>query len=220
MADKIRLLVADDHGVLRAGLRSLLNAEPDMEVVGEAADGAEAVRRVQESRPDVVLMDIGMPGTSGLEATRQIRELNLPCKVLILTVHPEEEYLVRVLRAGALGYVRKESADTDLLEAIRTVHKGGAFLYPHAMRTLLTEFVHRAGPDELQTYELLSERERQVLLMTAEGLTNQEIGKRLSISSKTVDTYRSRIMDKLNLRRRSELVNLALRLRLLPEEGK
>jgi two-component system response regulator NreC len=217
MVDKIRLLVADDHGVLRAGLRSLVNAEPDMAVVGEAVDGEEAVRRAQELRPDVILMDIGMPGANGLEATRRIQQLGLPSRVLILTVHPEEEYLVRVLRAGAYGYVKKESADTDLLEAIRTVSRGGAFLYPHAMRTLLTEFVHRASPEERQAYQRLSERERQVLLMTAEGLTNQEIGERLSISPKTVDTYRSRLMNKLGLWRRSELVDLVLRLGLLPE---
>jgi len=208
---KIRILLADDHAVLRAGLRALINAEPDMEVVGEAADGEEAVARAQELLPDVIVMDIAMPRLNGLEATRRIVQMGLPCRILVLTIHHEQEYLLQVLEAGGLGYVTKASADQELMEAIRTVHRGNVFLYPSATRLLLEHYLQTGRGAEDEAYSRLSEREKEVLKLTAEGYSNQEIGDRLFISPKTVDTYRSRIMEKLNLQHRADLVKYALR---------
>lgn len=216
---KIRILVADDHAIYRRGLQALLEAEPDTVIVGEAADGEEAVTKAQELLPDVIIMDIGMPKMSGLEATRKIADLGMPSRILVLTVHAEEEYLLPVLRAGAFGYVTKNSADADLVQAIRTVQRGEAFLYPSAIRMLLTAFVHRASREELGAYHELSEREREVLMLTAQGLTNRQIAERLSVSTKSVDTYRARLMEKLNLRKRSDLVRFVLKGRLLEPGG-
>ncbi len=213
--DKIRVLLADDHAVLRAGLRALLAGEPDMEVVGEAEDGEDAVTQAEMLRPDVVVLDIAMPRLNGLDAIRRIRELGLSVKVLVLTMHAEEQYLLQVLRAGGSGYVLKASADTELMEAIRTVHRGDAFLYPSATALLLKDYRGHIAGEEGDHYEDLSEREREVLALTAAGYTNQEIADKLIISVKTVDTYRSRIMEKLNLHHRSELVKFALRHGLL-----
>jgi two-component system response regulator NreC len=211
---KIRVLLADDHAVLRAGLRALLAGEPDMEVVGEAVDGEDAVIQTERLRPDVVVLDIAMPRLNGLGAIRRIRELGLPCKILVLTMHAEEQYLLQVLRAGGSGYVLKASADTELMEAIRTVHRGDAFLYPSAAALLLKDYRGCLGEND-DHFDDLSDREREVLALTAAGYTNQEIADKLVISVKTVDTYRSRIMEKLNLHHRSELVKVALRHGLL-----
>jgi two-component system, NarL family, response regulator NreC len=212
---RIRVLLADDHAVLRAGLRALLGAEPDMEVVGEAEDGEEAVRQARALQPDVVVLDIAMPRLNGLEVIRQVRGLGLPIRVLVLTMHAEEQYLLQVLRAGGSGYVLKASADTELMEGIRTVHRGQAYLYPSAARLLVEDYRERTMDDSDDGYDNLSDREREVLGLTAAGYTNQEIADQLIISAKTVDTYRSRIMEKLGLRHRSELVKLALRHGLL-----
>ncbi len=209
--EKTKVLLADDHAVLRAGLRALLAGEPDMEVVGEAEDGEDAVVQARKLRPDVVVMDIAMPRLNGLEAIRRIRDLGLPCKVLVLTMHAEEQYLLQVLRAGGAGYVLKASADTELMEAIRTVHRGEPFLYPSATALLLEDYRDRIAGDDRDRLDDLSDREREVLALTAAGYTNQEIADKLIISAKTVDTYRSRIMEKLNLHHRSELVKFALR---------
>ena len=212
----IRVLLADDHAVLRAGLRALLNAEPDMEVVGEATDGQDAVEKTRLLKPDVVVMDVSMPGVNGLEATTRIVQSGLDAKVLILTMHPEDQYLLQVIKAGASGYVLKRSADTELMDAIRTVHRGEAFLYPAATRLLVNEYARGArAVGERDSVAELTDREREVLRLTAEGFSNQEIADKLIISPKTVDTYRGRIMDKLNLRHRSELVRYALRKGLL-----
>lgn len=217
---KIRVVLADDHPVLRIGLRTLIDNEPDMEVVGEAGDGEEAVRIVERRCPDVVVMDISMPGINGLEATRRIRKLDR-CEathVLVLTVHAQERYLFPVLQAGGAGYVLKSSADTELVDAIRVVAKGGAFLYPSATRLLLEDYFNRTRfGEEQDTYDLLSDREREVLRLTAEGYTGNEIANRLVLSAKTVETYRARIMDKLKLQSRSDLVRYALRKGLLSE---
>jgi DNA-binding NarL/FixJ family response regulator len=210
----IRVLLADDHGILRAGLRALLANEPDIEVVGEAADGEEAVAQATALAPDVVVLDIAMPRLDGLEAARRIRDRGLPCKVLILTVHAEERYLLPVLRAGGAGYVQKSGADTDLLDAIRTVARGDAFLYPGATRLLLADYLDREGAGHDRSRDL-SERERQVLALTAEGYSAQEVAERLFLSPKTVETYRERAMQKLGLRRRADLVHYALRSGLL-----
>lgn len=212
---KIMVLLADDHAVLRAGLRALLAGEPDMEVVGEAEDGEDAVVQTGTLRPDVVVMDIAMPRLNGLDAIRRIHDLGLSCKVLVLTMHAEEQYLLQVLRAGGAGYVLKASADTELMEAIRTVDRGEPFLYPSATALLLEDYRGRIAGDGHDHLDDLSDREREVLSLTAAGYTNQEIADKLIISAKTVDTYRSRLMEKLNLHHRSELVTFALRHGLL-----
>lgn len=216
MAKPIRVLLVDDHAMFRAGIRALLEAEGRVEVVGEAGSGDEAVDRVRELKPDVVVMDLAMPGSNGLEATRRINALDLHTSVLVLTVHAEEEYLVPVVEAGASGYLTKTSADTDLLEAIKVVARGQVFLPPSAATLLLRRYKDAeseggAGLDDLST------REQEVLALTAEGFSSREIGQKLFISPKTVDTYRSRIMDKLGLTHRSELVRFALKVGLLKQ---
>lgn len=214
MADPIRILLADDHAVLRAGLRALLDAEPDLEVVGEAATGEEAIEEARKLRPDIVIMDLSMPGVGGLEATRRLAALDLGVKVLVLTVHAEEEYLFPVLEAGGSGYVTKTSADRELISAIRTVARGEVFLYPHAAKLLLERY-QAQEEGEQEPIHKLSAREREVLALTAAGHSSSEIGKKLFISPKTVDTYRSRLMSKLGLSHRSELVRFALQTGLL-----
>jgi len=216
MADKIKILLVDDHAMFRAGIRALIEAEDRLEVVGEASTGDEGVDRVRELKPDVVVMDLAMPGSNGLEATRRISALQLDTNVLVLTVHAEEEYLVPVVEAGASGYLTKTSADTDLLEAIRVVARGQVFLPPKAATLLLKRYKDAEGEDSAGL-TALSSREQEVLALTAEGFSSREIGQKLFISPKTVDTYRSRIMDKLGLSHRSELVRFALRVGLLKE---
>ncbi len=215
MTDELRVLLVDDHAILRAGLRALLDAETDLRVVGEAGSGEEAIDLLPHVKPDVVVMDISMPGMGGVEATRRIMETADPPHVLILTMHGEEEHLLAVLEAGGSGFVRKTSADEDLTRAIRTVAADQVFLYPAAAKLLLNGYRVTQDKSEDDPLEKLTERERQVLAMTAEGFSSTEIGKKLFISPKTVDTYRSRIMDKLELHHRSELVRFALRTGLL-----
>lgn len=219
--DPIRILLADDHAMLRAGLRALLDAEEGLEVVGEAGTGEEAVELAQSLHPDVIVMDLSMPGIGGLEATRRIAgeaanaaEAEPTSRVLVLTMHAEEEHLLPVLEAGGSGYVNKRSADEELIEAIRTVARGDVFLYPEAAKLLLQGFRGKPVGEE-DPLTRLSERELEVLGFTAEGFSAAEIGRKLSISPKTVDTYRSRIMEKLGLHHRSELVRFALRQGLL-----
>lgn len=214
MDKPIRILLVDDHALLRAGLRALLATEPDIVVVGEAGTGEQAITLAAELRPDIVLMDLSMPGMGGLEATRQIAALGLEIRVLILTVHAEEEYLMPVLEAGGSGYVMKHSADSELLGAIRTVAAGNVFLYPTGTSLLAQGYraPRKPGGEEAESdpLRLLSERETEVLRLTVEGYTSAEIGERLKISPKTVDTYRQRFMEKLDLHHRSELVRFAL----------
>lgn len=212
MKGPIRVLLADDHAVLRAGLRALLNIEPDIDVVGEASDGAEAVKQVETLRPDVVVMDLAMPGMSGLEAIEQIATRFLDTKILVLTMHAEQQYVLRVIRSGGSGYVLKSAADTELIEAIRRIHAGKAYLYPDAAQVLLEHYQRDRGEQEAaDSLDLLSSRERQVLELTARGYSNREIGVQLHISPKTVDTYRQRLMDKLDLHHRVDLLQYALR---------
>jgi DNA-binding NarL/FixJ family response regulator len=211
----ISVLLADDHGIVRAGLHALLDAQQDIAVVGEASSGDEAVELAEKLQPDIIIMDISMPG-GGLEATRKIAKLGLQTRILILTIHAEERYLLPVLEAGGSGYVRKASLHTDLIDAIRTVYRGEVFLEPAATRMLLQGYLDRANDGiELDPGKLLSEREREVLKLTAEGFTAQEIGDQLFLSPKTVETYRHRIMHKLGFSHRSELVRYALRAGLL-----
>lgn len=218
-AAPIRILLVDDHAVLRSGLRLLLDAEGDMEVVGVASTGEEGVEKAAELRPDVVVMDISMPGMGGLAATRAIARpdgaddpgTSAPA-VLVLTMHAEEEYLLPVLDAGGSGYVSKRRADEDLIEAIREVAGGEVFLYPSGTALLLRGYRQAEEPDPL---DVLSEREREVLALTAEGYSATEAGKKLYLSPHTVETYRSRLMKKLGLKHRSELVRFAIRTGLL-----
>jgi two-component system response regulator NreC len=216
MRKPITVLLVDDHAMFRAGIRALLEAEGHVQVVGEGSSGDEAVDLVRQLKPDVVVMDLSMPGSNGLEATRRIAALELDTYVLVLTVHAEEEYLVPVVEAGASGYLTKTSADTDLLEAIRIVARGQVFLPPKATTLLLKQY-KATEADEQAGLKDLSTREQEVLALTAEGYSSREIGKKLFISPKTVDTYRSRIMDKLGLNHRSELVRFALKVGLLKE---
>jgi DNA-binding NarL/FixJ family response regulator len=216
MPKPITVLLVDDHAMFRAGIRALLEAEGHVQVIGEGSSGDEAVDLVRKLKPDVVVMDLSMPGSNGLEATRRIAALELNTHVLVLTVHAEEEYLVPVVEAGASGYLTKTSADTDLLEAIRIVARGQVFLPPKATTLLLKQY-KAADAEEQAGLKDLSTREQEVLALTAEGYSSREIGKKLFISPKTVDTYRSRIMDKLGLNHRSELVRFALKVGLLKE---
>ncbi len=216
---RIRVLLADDHGIVRAGLRALLEMQHDMAVVGEAEDGLRAIDQARELEPDVVVADLSMPG-GGLDAIRGITALGIRSRVLVLTVHAEERYLLPVLEAGGSGYVRKSSAHTDLLDAIRTVAKGEVFLDPAATKTLLRGYLGRVSSgEELDLGEVLSEREREVVKLTAEGYTAQQAADILSLSPKTVETYRHRAMQKLGLANRAELVHYALRAGLLAEES-
>ena len=216
MTEKIHVLLADDHAVLRAGLKALLDLEPDMAVVGEAANGREAVEQAQKLRPDVIVMDISMPEMDGLAAAKAIHEMEIPSHIVILTVHAEEAYLFQTLQVGASGYVLKSSADRELMDAIRAAHRGEVFLYPSAIKKVLGEYLRGSqGEGGKRDYDTLTNREKEVLKLTAEGFTNQEIAEKLVISPKTVDTYRQRIMEKLNLHHRSELVRYALKTKLL-----
>ena len=210
MSDTIRIVLVDDHAVLRAGLKALLDSEDDMAVVGEASTGEEGVDKVRSLKPDVVVMDLSMPGMGGLEATRQIMGLGNGTKVLVLTMHAEEEYLMAVLEAGGSGYVRKTSADEDLSHAIRTVSRDEVFLYPSAAKLLLQGFKTKPTKDGPDPLDKLTDRERDVLQQTVQGFSSSEIGEKLFISPKTVDTYRSRVMEKLGLTHRSELGRFAL----------
>jgi len=215
VADNIKVLLVDDHAVLRAGLTALLDAEADLQVVGEASNGEDAIELARTLRPDVVIMDLSMPGLGGLEATRRISALELGVKILVLTAHAEEEYLFPVLDAGGSGYVTKTRADDDLINAIREVARGEVFLYAPATKLLLQRYQERNDESEAGQLQQLSQREREVLALTAEGFSSSEIGERLFISPKTVDTYRSRITQKLGLKHRSEVVRFALQTGLL-----
>ncbi len=208
--DKIRILLVDDHAILRAGLRAILNAEADIEVVGEAGDGKEAVAKAEKLRPDVALMDISMPVMDGLEATRRIQQSCPEVKVLVLTVHDNEEYLFQVLKAGGSGYVVKKAADTELISAIRAVHRGEAFLSPMATKMVIGGYLQAVGQERTkQDYANLTSREEEVLKLITEGYTNQEIADRLIISIKTVESHRAHILDKLELHTRADLVKYA-----------
>lgn len=212
----IRVLLADDHRLVRTGLRMLLSTQPDIQVAGEAGDAEETLVETRRLRPDVVLMDLAMPKGGGLDATKRITESGLPTRVLILTAHAEAQYLLPVLRAGGSGYLLKDAADEELIEAIRAVNRGEAYLPPSAATLLMRDYLRRVGESEpSDAFEQLSPREREVLRMTAEGYDARDIGERLYLSPKTVETYRRRAMEKLGLQNRAELVRYALRHGLL-----
>jgi len=216
-----RIVLCDDHALLRSGLRALLAAEPGLEVVGEAGDGAEGVARVLALRPEVALLDITMPAMNGIEAAREIHRRAPEVKVLMLTMHDDPEYLFQALEAGAAGYVVKRAADTDLVDAIRQVVRGEAFLAPAALRQLVADYLARRERGDLPVaVEALTAREEEVLRLLAEGYTNQEIADQLVISVKTVETHRAHILGKLGLRRRAELVHYARTHGLLGAPGR
>ncbi|MEZ4593193.1 MAG: response regulator transcription factor [Chloroflexota bacterium] len=209
---KIKLVLADDHAVVRSGLRMLLQAQPDMEIVGEAESGKEALALVRSLQPDVILMDIQMPGMNGIEATRQIKEAGADTAVLALTMHEDDQYFFEMLQAGASGYLPKRAAPDELVQAIRTVSRGEVFLFPSLATRLVQSYLGgEAGGDTEALVGELTPREQEVLVLIAEGMTNPEIADKLVISVKTVDRHRENIMRKLNLHSRIELVKYALR---------
>lgn len=204
----IQVLIADDHGVLRAGLRALLDAEPDLEVVGEAVDGDEALRLAERLRPDLVLLDISMPGPGGVEITRRLREALPQLRVLILTVHEDESLLREVIQAGAAGYITKRAIEPELINAIKAAWRGDLYVHPAMTRALLEEEPSSENEDEL--VESLTPRETDVLRLIARGHTNRQAAEVLGISVRTVETHRANIMGKLGLRGRVELVRYAV----------
>ena len=209
---KARVLLVEDHVVVRQGIKALLADEPDIEVVGEADNGREALRYVAELHPDVVLMDISMPGLNGIEATRQIRQNYPEVKVVILSMYANEEYVFQLLRADASGYVLKQSDSSEVLTAIRAALSGGSFLSPPISRAVIDDYVRRAeARGQTDELDLLTSREREVLQLLAEGLSNRKIAEQLSISVKTVETHRSNMMNKLGVDNKTELIKYALR---------
>lgn len=215
---KIRILLADDHTILRAGLKMIVNKQPDMEVVGEAQDGRQAIHEAQRLQPDIILMDITMPDINGIEATKQIKRSLPDIRILILTMHEHDEYVFQALRAGASGYMLKEAADTELITALHVIQSGQFYLSPAAQSVMVGDYLQRVRTgEEKDSYSSLTEREREILKLVAEGHTNNQIAERLIISPKTVDTHRTHIMDKLNLHSRAELVKYAMRRGLLED---
>lgn len=214
MAEKIRILLADDHAVLRAGIRALLDMQPDIEVIGEAGDGQQAMARVRELQPDVVLMDIGMPGLDGMAATRQIKADYPKTRVLILTQHENKEYILPALKIGASGYVLKRAEGNELLTAIRAVYAGETFLDP-SIAGVLAEDVRRDVGAPADPFDSLTDREREVLILLAQGKTYQQIAETLFISAKTVDYHRANLMRKLGLENRAELTRFAVQRSLI-----
>ncbi|MDO8691489.1 MAG: response regulator transcription factor [Dehalococcoidia bacterium] len=210
MAKRMRVLIVDDHAIIRDGLRAILEAQPDIEVVGEAMEGGEALEKADKLRPDVVIMDLTMPGMGGLEATRQLKLLHPDVRVMALTMHESDDYFFQVLQAGADGYFVKGGSSTELLSALRTVSQGEVFLYPSMATRLLKDYLKpaRAGRER---YEGLTDREVEILKLVAEGRSNQEIGDLLVVSVSTVQTHRAHVMAKLGLHSRTELVKYAIR---------
>jgi two-component system, NarL family, response regulator NreC len=208
----IRVLLADDHTLIRAGLRMVVAAQPDLTVVGEAGDGREAVAMAQNLKPDVIVMDIGMPGLNGIEAARQIRAALPETHVVMLSMHSDEGYILRALRAGAKAYLLKDSAEPDLARAIRAAAAGKSFFSPAVGKVLLEDYMRameRSGAED--SYEILSAREREILQLVAEGHSSKQIADMLHLSVYTVETHRARVMQKLNLRGIPELILYAVR---------
>lgn len=210
--NKIRVFLADDHLILREGIRSLLEKVLDIEIVGEANDGIETMAKMEQLLPDVVLMDISMPGLTGIETTRQIKKKFPQIKVLILTIHETDQYLAEMLEAGASGYVVKTVASSELLSAIREVHQGDVHLHPSITRMLVEDYIQKATNGERKVkYTNLTSREREILKYIAEGRQNKEIASLLSISVRTIQSHRANLMDKLGAHDRIELVKYAIR---------
>ncbi|HEY8530753.1 MAG TPA: response regulator transcription factor [Limnochorda sp.] len=207
----IRVLIVDDQQMIREGISLILKSHPDIEVVGEAANGREALAKVEETQPDVVLMDISMPELNGIDATAMVKRRFPKVKVLTLTVHDAEGYILQLLRAGASGYIVKKAAGDELVEAIRAVHRGDYYLHPTVTRQVIEEYMRQIREGTRGPEDLLTARERQIVQLAAEGYKNREIAERLNISLKTVETHRANIMQKLNISDRVELVRYAIR---------
>ena len=209
---KIRILLADDHNIMRRGLRLLLERQPEFEVVGEAADGRQAVEGVEATKPDVTVLDIAMPNMSGIEAAQRIKALLPQAAIIILSMHSDEGYVLRALKVGAKGYLLKDSAENDLIEAIKAVSEGKAFFSPEISKILVEDYVRdmrKRGAED--SYELLTSREREILQLLAEGKSNKDIATALSLSLYTVETHRRNLQDKLNLHSVAELILYAVR---------
>ena len=213
---RTRVLIADDHGIVRTGLRLQLEQNPEFEVVGEASDGREAVRMAEELVPDIVIMDIAMPSLNGIQATSQIGKKNPQIGVIILSMHSDETYIMRTLAAGAKGYLLKENAEVDLFRAVQMVAQGKPFFSPAIANTLLEDYMRQMQQKGLQdSYDLLTEREKEILQLLAEGRSNKEVATLLNLSTNTVETHRTRIMQKLNLHSAAEIVLYAVRKRII-----
>ena len=207
MIDKIKIILVDDHAIMREGIRSLLNSYDDVEIIGEAADGKDAYEKVAELSPDVVIMDIGMAGLDGLEATRRIHKNDKRVKILILSQHENREYLISAIKAGAAGYLPKKAMGADLIAAIRSIYRGDSFLYPSATSVLIEDYLTHI--DE-EPFDLLTSREREVLKLIADGYTSRQIADNLFLSLKTVLGHRTRIMDKLDIHNKADLIKYAI----------
>ncbi len=205
-----RVLVADDHAIVRSGLRKLLDATPDFEVVAEADDGAEAVEQALRAEVDLAILDVSMPRMTGIQAAAELHKRKPELKLLMLSMHDSEQYLFQALKAGASGYVLKSGADTDIVDACRAAMRGESYLYPSAVTTLVSDYVQRGGENE-QHFEVLTRRELEVLKLIAEAYTSKQIADQLFISAKTVDRHRQNILDKLGMRDRVELTRYAIR---------
>ncbi len=211
---KIRVLIADDHAILREGIGALLKLADDIEVVGEAADGRQAVEKCQQLDPDVVLMDIAMPGLGGLEATLELKKLGSRAKVLVLTQYEDREYITRFLKIGVAGYVLKKAAGSELAAAIRAVQRGGLVLDPEVARIAMQDSSSSepGGEPAPDPYETLTDREKQVLKLVAEGRSNKEVAEVLGISVKTAMSHREKMMEKLNVHGRTDLIRFAIKI--------
>jgi two-component system response regulator NreC len=219
-AEQIRVLIADDHAILRAGLRMLIDAQPDMHVVAEAQDGLQAIKATEDKKPDVVILDVTMPNLGGLNAISELVKVSDSVRILLLTMHEETAYVRTALMAGASGYVLKKSVDADLLSAVRAVHKGRTYVDAGLANSLVRDAFpqqrrQRAGEGQAN---MLSDRELQVLKLVAEGFSSREIAERIYVSTKTVETYRGRFAEKLGLQSRADIVRYALELGLLSSE--
>lgn len=208
---KIKILIADDHKILRQGIRSLLSSQGDFEVIGETSDGPETLKETFKLKPDVVLMDIGMPNLNGFEATRQIKKKLPEVKVLVLTMYQDDEYVLQALQSGASGYVLKDVAVEELVSAIRAVNNDQYYLSPSISRTVIDAYLRKTEKGEREPSDLLTAREREIVQLIAEGYTNKEIAAKLYISVKTVDAHRSHIMEKLDIHDVAQLVKYAIR---------
>ncbi|KAF0109020.1 MAG: signal transduction response regulator LuxR family [Anaerolineaceae bacterium] len=211
------LLLADDHALVRQGLRMLLESEPDLQVVGEAGDGSEALRLAEGLRPDILIVDVMMPGLSGLEVAQQVRRRWPKVKVIVLSMYDSEAYVVEALQAGASAYVLKKATSSDLVHAVRRVIEGGLYLSPPLDERAIQAYTQKAQATRLDLYESLTAREREVLGMAAEGLSAPQIAGRLSLSPRTAEMHRANLMKKLSLKSQTELIRYALKRGLLAE---